>query len=45
MIDSEVRNMNALLGKSISRNEMVNLLLKTHRNDKGNLKLNIVLQK
>ena len=39
MIDSEVRNMNAY--PELKR---VNLLSKTHRNDKGNLKLNTVLQ-
>ena len=42
MIDSEVRNMNPLLGKSISRNKRSQFIVETHRDDKSNLTVKIV---
>ena len=46
MIDSEVRNMNPITYVENTFPEMkgVNLLSKTHRNDKSNLKFKTVLQ-
>ena len=44
MIDSEVRNMNPNLDNQFSEMKGVNLLSKTHGNDKSNLKPMTVVQ-